>query len=72
MSCDHHHFHVDTTDAEVEAAQDALVAALDASWDDDTATERIISAMNRLRAAQLRQTAARSGLGHLPDLVGNS
>ena len=71
MSCDHQ-FHIETTDAEVEAARDALVVALDASWDDETASERIISAMNRLRAAQLRQTAARTGLGHLPDLVGNS
>jgi hypothetical protein len=71
VSC-HHQFHVETTEAEVEAAQEALVRALDATWDDDTATERIIVAMNRLRAAQLRQTAARTGLGHLPDLVGNS
>lgn len=70
MSCDHQ-FQIETTDAEVEAARDALVCALDAAWDDETASERIITAMNRLRAAQLRQTAARTGLGNLPDLVGN-
>ena len=71
MSCDHQ-FHIETADAEVEAARDALVTALEVGWDDETASERIIVAMNRLRAAQLRQTAARTGLGHLPDLVGNS
>ena len=71
MSCEHR-FHVDVTDAEVEAAREALVVALDASWDDEGASERIIVAMNRLRVAQLRQTAARTGITHLPDLVGNS
>lgn len=70
MSCDHQ-FHLQATDQEVEAARDALVLALDASWDDDTASERIIAAMNRLRIAQARQTAARTGMAHLPDLVGN-
>jgi hypothetical protein len=69
VSCDHQ-FHVRTTDNEVEAARDALISALDASWDDETASERIIAAMNRLRVAQARQTAARTGLAHLPDLVG--
>ena len=70
MSCDHQ-FNVRTTDDEVEAAREALLLALDASWDDDTASERIITAMNRLRSAQARQTAAHTGLSHLPDLVGN-
>ena len=70
MSCDHQ-FHVTTTHDEVEDARDALVSALDASWDDETASERIIAAMNRLRIAQARETAARTGMAHLPDLVGN-
>ena len=70
MSCDHK-FRMETTDAEVEAAHDALAYALDAPWDDESASERIMEAMNRLRSAQLRQTAARTGLGHLPDLVSN-
>lgn len=71
MSCARQ-FQLETTDNEVEAARDALVSALDASWDDDTASERIMNAMNRLRLAQARQTAARTGMAHLPDLVGNS
>lgn len=69
VSC-HHQVHLEATAEEVDAAQAALISALDASWDDETATERIIVALNRLRAAQARQTAARSGLTHLPDLVG--
>jgi hypothetical protein len=63
-------FHLATAKAEVEAAQDALVHALDAAWDDEMATERIIEAMNRLRVAQARQAAAETGITHLPDLVG--
>jgi hypothetical protein len=63
-------FQIDVAQAEVDAAQDALVHALDAAWDDETATERIINAMNRLRTAQLRHAAAESGVAHLPDLVG--
>jgi len=70
VSCDHQ-FQVRKRDDEVEAARDALVSALDASWDDETASERIIAAMIGLRVAQARQTAARTGLAHLPDLVGN-
>jgi hypothetical protein len=70
VSCNHA-FQVKRIDEEVDAAREALVCALDASWDDDTASERIVTAMNRLRAAQARQTAARTGLSHLPDLVGN-
>lgn len=71
MSCDHQ-FHISTTNDEVETAREALLCALDASWDDDTASERIIAAMNRLRIAQARQTAARTGMDQLPDLVGNA
>jgi hypothetical protein len=70
VSCDHQ-FQVRKRDDEVEAARAALVSALDASWDDETASERIIAAMIGLRVAQARQTAARTGLAHLPDLVGN-
>jgi len=70
VSCDPE-FDVQTCDREVEAARDGLISALDASWDDETASERIIVAMNRLRIAQARLTAARTGLSHLPDLVGN-
>jgi len=70
VSCEQQ-FHVNATDDEVEAARDALVSALDASWDDETASERIIGAMNRLRIAQARQAAARTGVPQLPDLVGN-
>jgi len=62
--------HVTITRREVEDAEAALIAALDAAPDDETATERIMAAMNRLRQAQARHAAARSGLAHLPDLVG--
>ena len=61
---------VTITRREVEDAEAALIAALDAAPDDETATERITAAMNRLRQAQARHAAARSGLEHLPDLVG--
>lgn len=71
MSCDHQ-FQAKTADDEVESAREALVSALDASWDDDSASERIIAAMNRLRIAQARQTAACTGVTPLPDLVGNA
>ena len=69
MSCEHQ-VHLDAAAAEVDAAQNALIAALDASWDDETATERIVEAMNRLRAAQARETAAGAGVPHLADLIG--
>ena len=62
--------HVTTTRREVEDAEAALVVALDAAPDDEFATDRISTALNRLRQAQARHAAARSGLAHLPDLVG--
>lgn len=46
--------HITITRREVEDAEAALIAALDAAPDDETATERITAAMNRLRQAQAR------------------
>jgi hypothetical protein len=63
--------HLEAIAAELEAAELHLLSALDAAPDDEGATERIIEAMNRLRHAQARHTAARAGLPHLPDLVGH-
>ena len=62
--------HVTTTRREVEDAEAALVVALDAAPDDEMATDRISRALHRLRQAQARHAAAKSGLPHLPDLVG--
>jgi hypothetical protein len=62
--------HLTATKTEVDNAEQQLIAALDAAPDDDMATERITAALNRLRNAQARHTAAASGLPHLPDLVG--
>lgn len=70
MSCDAP-IHLEATAAELEAAEMHLLSALDSAPDDEGATERIIQAMNRLRRAQARHTAARTGLPHLPDLVGH-
>jgi hypothetical protein len=69
MACEHR-FQMEVANAEVEEAEQALIAALDTSWEDDGATDRIVAAMNRLRVAQARQTAARTGAHNLPDLVG--
>jgi len=55
---------------QIDNAEQQLIAALDAAPDDEMATERITAALNRLRNAQARHTAAVSGLPHLPDLVG--
>jgi hypothetical protein len=68
--CCERQVHLEATAAEVDATQHALIDALEASWDDETATERIVGAMNRLRVAQAREAAARTGVTHLPDLVG--
>lgn len=63
--------HLEATCQELQAAESHLQAMLTAPDDDEAATERICLAAARLRAAQARHTAARSGLGHLPDLVGH-
>ena len=62
--------HLEATKSEIDNAEQQLIAALDAAPDDETATERITAALNRLRNAQARHTAAATGLAHLPDLVG--
>ena len=62
--------HLEATQSELWAAQEHLLSALDAPPDDEGANERIITALQRLRAAQARHMAARSGLAHLPDLIG--
>jgi hypothetical protein len=62
--------HLEATKSEIDNAEQQLIAALDAAPDDEMATERITAALNRLRNAQARHTAAASGLPHLPDLVG--
>ena len=62
--------HLEATKTEIDNAEQQLISALDAAPDDEMATERITAALNRLRNAQARHTAARSGLSHLPDLVG--
>lgn len=62
--------HLEATRSELAAAQQHLAAALDAPIDDECANEVITAATERLRAAQARHTAARSGVAHLPDLIG--
>ena len=68
MTC-HPNVHIEATATELDAAQAALIDALDAQADDETANENILRAMVRLRTAQARHAAARSGLDHLPDLA---
>jgi hypothetical protein len=62
--------HLETTASELAAAEADLLSTLDAAPDDESATERISAALSRLRVAQARHVAARSGVTHLPDLIG--
>jgi hypothetical protein len=62
--------HLEATANELAAAEADLLSTLDATPDDESATERIAAATARLRIAQARHTAARSGVPHLPDLIG--
>lgn len=68
MGCERR-LYLEAANAELAAARASLEHALEAPWDDDGATEVIAAAFHRLRAAQARQTAARTGLTHLADLV---
>ena len=61
--------HLEATRAELAAAEEHLAAALDAPIDDEGANELIAAAIERLRAAQARHTAARSGVAQLPGLM---
>ena len=61
--------HLEATRTELAAAQEHLLAALESPVDDERANELIAAATQRLRAAQARHAAARSGMSHLPDLI---
>lgn len=68
MSCAHRTC-LEAADAEVEAARRTLAAALQAPLSDETANERICAAVDRVRAAQARQTAANTELSSVRDWV---
>ena len=61
---------LDATRMELEAAHAHLRLVIDAPSDDEYVNERILAAMVRLREAQARHAATRSGVPHLPDLIG--
>lgn len=61
---------LDATRADLDEAHAHLRRVVDAPVEDDRTNDRILAAMARLREAQARHAAARSGLLHLPDLIG--
>lgn len=60
---------LEATRTALDAAHARLLETIEEPWDDDTTNDRILDAMARLRDAQARHAAARSGLPHLPGLI---